>query len=363
MQIPSWNEFDCDDFDGENMIPQENSNALNFEHQLINELDKHVSSISHYSGLNPSANSGSSASASAPASSSSSISSASSYNTQIFESVDLLNLSSFPSKSSADDENIHRRGTITSPTSSCVSPLLTSVNSTEKNNYNMSNMDYQIDSASTIPPYPSAFDASYINIKHEEEEEEDVPLPSKSFNNASPPSSSATLVSYAGSASAQASAATSSSSLSTLTEETGSTLKNSSSSAGSKKPKEVKSGGRIKKPMTMVQRKAHNKIERKYRININSKIANLQKLVPWMSEDGVAFEIDSKSGKKVPIHTDAGDEFQMPSSPASNKKLNKSMILDMVTEYLLLLKDECRKKDAEISDLKAKLFESSASFS
>ena len=115
--------------------------------------------------------------------------------------------------------------------------------------------------------------------------------------------------------------------------------------------------------MTMVQRKAHNKIERKYRININSKIANLQKLVPWMSDDGVAFEIDSKSGKKVPIHTDAGDEFQMPPSPASNKKLNKSMILDMVTEYLLLLKDECRKKDAEISDLKAKLFESSASFS
>lgn len=358
MQIPSWNEFDCDDVDGENMISQENTNALNFEHQLINELDKHVSNISHYSGLNSNASPETSASASAPTSSGSSVSSASSYNTQIFEPVDMLNLTSFPSKPSVDDGSIQRRGTVASPTSSCVSPLLTSVNSTEKSNYNMSNMDYQIDSASTIPPYPSVFDPHYINIKHEDED--DVPLPSQAVNGTSSPSS---FASCTGSASIQASAAASSSSLSTLHEETGSALKNTLSSSGSKKPKEVKSGGRIKKPMTMVQRKAHNKIERKYRININSKIANLQKLVPWMSDDGVAFEIDSKSGKKVPIHTEAGDEFQMPSSPSSNKKLNKSMILDMVTEYVLLLKDECRKKDAEISDLKAMLYESSASFS
>lgn len=100
--------------------------------------------------------------------------------------------------------------------------------------------------------------------------------------------------------------------------------------------------GRVKKPMTLVQRKAHNKIERKYRININSKIANLQKLVPWMSEDGVAFEVDSKH------LTEDISEIQMQ----SNKKLNKSMILDMVTEYILLLKDECKKKDDEIKLLK-----------
>lgn len=102
--------------------------------------------------------------------------------------------------------------------------------------------------------------------------------------------------------------------------------------------------GRVKKPMTLVQRKAHNKIERKYRININSKIANLQKLVPWMSEDGVAFEIDSKN-----LNNENNNNNQQ------NKKLNKSMILDMVTEYLLLLKDECRKKDNEIQDLKNQL--------
>lgn len=109
-------------------------------------------------------------------------------------------------------------------------------------------------------------------------------------------------------------------------------------------PKRSKSG-RVKKPMTLVQRKAHNKIERKYRININSKIANLQKLVPWMSEDGVAFEVDSKH------LTEDISEMQMQ----SNKKLNKSMILDMVTEYILLLKDECKKKDDEIKFLKDSL--------
>lgn len=123
-----------------------------------------------------------------------------------------------------------------------------------------------------------------------------------------------------------------------------------------KKPKEAKSG-RVKKPMTLVQRKAHNKIERKYRININSKIANLQKLVPWMSEDGVAFEIDHKPSRLYPANQD--DKLVHGDSaaglPSPNKRLNKSMILDMVTEYILLLKDECRKKDNEIFYLKEQL--------
>lgn len=106
---------------------------------------------------------------------------------------------------------------------------------------------------------------------------------------------------------------------------------------------------RVKKPMTLVQRKAHNKIERKYRININSKIASLQKLVPWMSEDGVAFEIDHAKALKNPC----SDEFENDES--TSKKLNKSKILDLVTEYLLILKDECHKKDAEISQLRKQL--------
>jgi hypothetical protein len=120
--------------------------------------------------------------------------------------------------------------------------------------------------------------------------------------------------------------------------------------------KKTTKSGRVKKPMTLVQRKAHNKIERKYRININSKIANLQKLVPWMSADSVAFEIDkhSNNDNKIKDEDDNNNELDNLNN-TSNKKLNKSMILDMVTEYILLLKDENRKKDLEILKLKGQL--------
>ncbi|ODV85644.1 hypothetical protein CANARDRAFT_188263, partial [[Candida] arabinofermentans NRRL YB-2248] len=86
-----------------------------------------------------------------------------------------------------------------------------------------------------------------------------------------------------------------------------------------------------KKPMTTIQRKAHNKIERKYRININSKIASLQKLVPWMSNENVAFEVDSTSKEESELIQSCGKD---------GKRLNKSMILDVVTKYLVHLKDE-----------------------
>lgn len=79
-----------------------------------------------------------------------------------------------------------------------------------------------------------------------------------------------------------------------------------------------------KKKLNADQRKAHNKIERKYRININSKIANLQKLVPWMSHERVAFEVGSLNCMPNP------DE----------RGLNKSMVLDIVTKYITQLKAE-----------------------
>ncbi|GME96947.1 unnamed protein product [Ambrosiozyma monospora] len=97
--------------------------------------------------------------------------------------------------------------------------------------------------------------------------------------------------------------------------------------------------------MTLTQRKAHNKIERKYRININSKIANLQKLVPWMSNENIAFEVDGT--------------HSFLSSEERGKKLNKSMILDMVTDYLVFMKEENMKLRKENDNLKAQLEESS----
>lgn len=100
---------------------------------------------------------------------------------------------------------------------------------------------------------------------------------------------------------------------------------------------------RSKRPMTATQRQSHNKIERKYRININSKIASLQRMVPWMSQDGVAFE------------THCSEEIK--AARDSGKKLNKSMILDMVTEYIGYLQEELRKKDEEIARLSNTSFE------
>lgn len=100
---------------------------------------------------------------------------------------------------------------------------------------------------------------------------------------------------------------------------------------------------RVKKPLSVAQRKAHNQIEKKYRININSKIASLQKLVPWLSQDGVAFEINTNNLNKA----------SSQSNDTSFKKLNKSEILDMVTEYIMLLQEECKKKDAIIEQLQS----------
>jgi hypothetical protein len=136
---------------------------------------------------------------------------------------------------------------------------------------------------------------------------------------------------------------------STPTTATTTTIASSTKKQGTTTAKKPATKKRVKKPMTLVQRKAHNKIERKYRININSKIASLQKLVPWMSEDGVAFEIDHAKARKNPC----SDEFENDES--TSKKLNKSKILDLVTEYLSILKDECHKKDAEISQLRKQL--------
>ncbi|KAG7907951.1 hypothetical protein KL906_003368 [Ogataea polymorpha] len=97
--------------------------------------------------------------------------------------------------------------------------------------------------------------------------------------------------------------------------------------------------GRSKKPMTVTQRKAHNKIERKYRININSKIANLQKLVPWMSNEIVAFEIDAAGRDHLQSHALGG------------RKLNKSMILDIVTKYIEHLKSDNEFLRKRVSEL------------
>ena len=84
-----------------------------------------------------------------------------------------------------------------------------------------------------------------------------------------------------------------------------------------------------RKKLTESQKKAHNKIEKRYRININAKIAGIQKIIPWVALEKTAFE--------------TGEENEAEPEPKNNTKLNKSMILEKATEYILFLQK--REKD------------------
>lgn len=100
---------------------------------------------------------------------------------------------------------------------------------------------------------------------------------------------------------------------------------------------------RVKIPLTSTQRKAHNRIEKKYRINLNSKIASLQKLVPGLSQENVAFETNNSLNS------------QENNNEKFGKKLNKSIILDKVIEYLISAREDLKAKDAGIALLKSQL--------
>lgn len=93
--------------------------------------------------------------------------------------------------------------------------------------------------------------------------------------------------------------------------------------------------------MSVKKRQSHNKIERKYRMNINSKIAKLQSLVPWMENGDVAFTTSDSITKH---------NFKLAKS--AGKRLNKSTILDMVIEYVTHLKEENSRQAVELQCLK-----------
>lgn len=84
-----------------------------------------------------------------------------------------------------------------------------------------------------------------------------------------------------------------------------------------------------RKKLTESQKKAHNKIEKRYRININAKIAGIQKIIPWVAFEKTAFE--------------TGEENETEAEAKNNTRLNKSMILEKATEYILHL----QKKEEE----------------
>lgn len=79
-----------------------------------------------------------------------------------------------------------------------------------------------------------------------------------------------------------------------------------------------------KRRLTDTQKEAHNKVEKKYRVNINLKINSLQTIIPWFAN---------------------GNEVCM------DMKVNKSVILEKAFDYIVYLK-------AENANLKSRLGQS-----
>ena len=100
------------------------------------------------------------------------------------------------------------------------------------------------------------------------------------------------------------------------------------------------SGNRKKAPrkrLTDLQKQAHNKIEKKYRININAKIAGLQSIIPWLATESTAFETGISNDTTMNCHSN---------------KLNKSMILEKATAYIKYLQEQQRQDALEIQRLR-----------
>lgn len=85
----------------------------------------------------------------------------------------------------------------------------------------------------------------------------------------------------------------------------------------------LSSGSR--RPLNQRQKVRHNKVEKKYRQNINTKIANLQSVIPWAAQKVLNFEFDQ-------------DRLPLAQQKQNNLvKINKSEVLDIARNYILHL--------------------------
>lgn len=106
-----------------------------------------------------------------------------------------------------------------------------------------------------------------------------------------------------------------------------------------------------RKRLTSHQKQAHNKIEKRYRININTKIAKLQQIIPWVASEQTAFEV----GDSMKREDGTVKEMASQLSAASATKLNKSMILEKAVDYILYLQNSERLYEMEVQRLKNEL--------
>lgn len=95
---------------------------------------------------------------------------------------------------------------------------------------------------------------------------------------------------------------------------------------------------RGRKRLTAHQKQAHNKIEKRYRININTKIAKLQQIIPWVAAEQAPGEI-----------------AQGANATTAPAKLNKSMVLEKAVDYILYLQNNERLHEMEVNRLRAEL--------
>ncbi|GMM54389.1 hypothetical protein DAKH74_010050 [Maudiozyma humilis] len=95
---------------------------------------------------------------------------------------------------------------------------------------------------------------------------------------------------------------------------------------------------RGRKRLTAHQKQAHNKIEKRYRININTKIAKLQQIIPWVAAEQAPGEI-----------------AQGTNATTAPAKLNKSMVLEKAVDYILYLQNNERLHEMEVNRLRAEL--------
>lgn len=106
-----------------------------------------------------------------------------------------------------------------------------------------------------------------------------------------------------------------------------------------------------RKRLTSHQKQAHNRIEKRYRININTKIAKLQQIIPWVASERTAFEV----GDSLKQEGGSAQEVATQLSAASATKLNKSMILEKAVDYILYLQNSERLYEMEVQRLKNEL--------
>ncbi|EDO16994.1 hypothetical protein Kpol_1065p8 [Vanderwaltozyma polyspora DSM 70294] len=121
-----------------------------------------------------------------------------------------------------------------------------------------------------------------------------------------------------------------------------------------------------RKRLTADQKQAHNKIEKRYRININTKIAKLQQIIPWVACEETAFEVSDtlkniKSGDNSVVDLHKNSLISVPPPPATivaqpSAKLNKSMILEKAVDYILYLQNNEKLYEMEVQRLRNELY-------